>query len=1427
MPPASGKKGKKKEVDTPKEEPAVTKKVDLLNMPTVIRRNYLPRTYSGHNLLHSSNLTGVEGKIAKSIHTLIWHHPRELDEFPPLVPLEYDVEMKLLDIIMGDDPLNEATTVQDDQKKQAQLAESGLKEALWQAGKKRVTLLERHNSIIFAMQETLKKVAQEYNENFKNTLDAYLASWLAYAEYNNTTIKTIDIDLAKHSLQKYKTIKYVFEVRSAKMSDALIDLEKSLEDIENQRAKKLGSTLLNAADQLKKLNYQRHDAIDLILKEESVSINTILLNNRESIYECVYDFHKLLKVMNEKTQKRFQISDATWQKARWDFIYPVFESQVRQVYKLDIGQFYSDFNSRFRDNAQTGLNRLLAIMDRYDENNFSELYEIWIKNMDIGVTVQCHTIQDFLPKLNLIEKEIYACMAKLYGFWYAKLHEIYPESEADIIKFVNSMSKDEEIQTGKRASISLLSKAKTNRFIRGMVIEFVCCLSCTKRGFFEAQLIDIEIEVSKQLNDVSIHYDKIMETAEKTFQADLLALQNEFKESNIPKKVQKIKEHNQVLAESVHERFKKSIEIINSFMDRGENVFHLYQDILGKMFKEKTYNAADPNVKFLEHQFWQQKIHEWKQDQAAFIKQKSQNEADAKKRLHQVKVPARERAKSDGAAAAQRKDTLLDGAVAHQLPNALTLFDNYDFKDSSDMGYLANQSEDDAIVTIHVFDPEPIKKKRLELSKRIMLEANKLWEETKTKIQNKIETKTNQLVEARMQTMNNQLRKILATENAGTARIETVRNTLTDSLKNVLAIFKEFMNSTLKETNSRLASCKSTLQVQNLKREFSILVDMFQDDIKEELGSAIANFDLSKKMIGRSRAQGNHSSAWLLIKEQGDYDAATIIAVLDNWRNGMEDEMNKLHKDVANQIKQCRNDIECYEQDNIFLDFVHLNWRKIKNLMKGEAIKANYRKSNVTRSKQILQATETWTDILNMLESTRNIQREASQLAKYLCCAYALTNNADLEKPLVQLWDAWKERPHLNIYVQNQDIESVTTNPMFDGEIISRKNSTLEARGSESSRTFSRKNSKSSQSDLQRASVQISQQRDANASTVSREKQEKISFKGAGISTAKIIPKPNLPANKALFGICKVQTEQNGLNAIFKRWIDAAKKAVTEKYDIHIANNQIKKTDAIPSNMVEFVIMVDRTFIADFMQEANQFKESKIQEFHENVQRFSQGVEESILEVTNLIRINTIDRMAKIWKNGTNRFVAARQTCLDEKQKCEKELKLINTKYERIQEIERLDLLVAQISADLLQSYQALRDECSNEFQKALVDFLDRIQFLSVYASGIFDDFIDVSFKPGDPTSEWQVLEPLELTKTPFKEVVDRYSKFSIQCKKSADVHRRRFIEYRNLAVNEVTENILHHFIVLENHQQLQEETEKNYMGEWEEKSARTKRSYQ
>lgn len=110
---------------------------------TNIRRNYMSRTYSGANLLHSSGKNHTVKAVHQYSDNLMWYRPRVV-KFPPLKYLDKTIELKLIDIIMGDDPLNEGLDVEHDEKKREQLAQKNLKFALWNAGRKRVLLREKY-----------------------------------------------------------------------------------------------------------------------------------------------------------------------------------------------------------------------------------------------------------------------------------------------------------------------------------------------------------------------------------------------------------------------------------------------------------------------------------------------------------------------------------------------------------------------------------------------------------------------------------------------------------------------------------------------------------------------------------------------------------------------------------------------------------------------------------------------------------------------------------------------------------------------------------------------------------------------------------------------------------------------------------------------------------------------------------------------------------------------------------------------------------------------------------------------------------------------------------------------------------------------------------------------------------------------------------
>jgi hypothetical protein len=120
-----------------------------LVMPTEIRRNYLTRTYSGDNLLKSDKMSPARKMIYKSKQNLIWDNHNNLHTLPLKVErLDFKAEMKIFDIVFGEDPLLEGTTTLALNIKLAKQQQKNLENALSVAGKKRLIFKERYGKSI-------------------------------------------------------------------------------------------------------------------------------------------------------------------------------------------------------------------------------------------------------------------------------------------------------------------------------------------------------------------------------------------------------------------------------------------------------------------------------------------------------------------------------------------------------------------------------------------------------------------------------------------------------------------------------------------------------------------------------------------------------------------------------------------------------------------------------------------------------------------------------------------------------------------------------------------------------------------------------------------------------------------------------------------------------------------------------------------------------------------------------------------------------------------------------------------------------------------------------------------------------------------------------------------------------------------------------
>jgi hypothetical protein len=100
--------------------------IEEITIPNVLRRNYMLRTYSGEDFQKNEKETSVQKSIAKTNQELIWYKPRMLREFSALAPIDTAVELRIFDIVLGDDPMNEGIEVENDSQRRKLLANENI-----------------------------------------------------------------------------------------------------------------------------------------------------------------------------------------------------------------------------------------------------------------------------------------------------------------------------------------------------------------------------------------------------------------------------------------------------------------------------------------------------------------------------------------------------------------------------------------------------------------------------------------------------------------------------------------------------------------------------------------------------------------------------------------------------------------------------------------------------------------------------------------------------------------------------------------------------------------------------------------------------------------------------------------------------------------------------------------------------------------------------------------------------------------------------------------------------------------------------------------------------------------------------------------------------------------------------------------------------
>ncbi|KAI8895319.1 hypothetical protein BC833DRAFT_168237 [Globomyces pollinis-pini] len=373
------------------------------------------------------------------------------------------------------------------------------------------------------------------------------------------------------------------------------------------------------------------------------------------------------------------------------------------------------------------------------------------------------------------------------------------------------------------------------------------------------------------------------------------------------------------------------------------------------------------------------------------------------------------------------------------MPDIITTLDSLGFSNSQITYTIDNYSgSTQEVVDIPPISHDMIHKGKIVLCETVKKDSLMLWDSILDRLKVKIDKKLDSLSQTKLERLalyesknveldeisKNRITKLPqiqgAHENEAKFIVDTIhslRDDYTSTLKTIFKDTKDFLNFTANDTLTRLKKCRSIIEITRLRKQYSIMVEQFHLDVKEGMYKCNGSFSLGKKMLGRSKTQGNHSSAWLIIKEKGQYDPNTALTLMENWRITMEDEMGKIQKDVTNQIRFAQKEFESYLQDFELIEYVDAKLRKLRMLVKGEVIwgsklQGEFQKS-IEHYNTTLNATSTWKDILQLLNEARDIELSIAHFAKYLSYSKNSLSTANSFDSVVEEWDLWKHLPSM------------------------------------------------------------------------------------------------------------------------------------------------------------------------------------------------------------------------------------------------------------------------------------------------------------------------------------------------------------------------------------------------------------------------------
>eukprot|EP00842_Homolaphlyctis_polyrhiza_P004517 jgi/Hompol1/5066/HPOL_004134-RA len=877
------------------------------------------------------------------------------------------LELRIIDVITGDDPMQEGEqSLEDEERKR--LEEEGRKAALGLTGAQRVMLEDRYNQLKDAFSAKIREIGASINIQLQESIANFKVEWAQTSADGASIIDLITSQrLAQTSLDQFNQLQERSKKLSVTREGLLAQLDKDLALLEKQRAGKVELLLAKFSQQLKKLNYKRQSVVDP---------NLAILENRETMKQYVSTLQSINVEVDLKMTEYFATYGAKWNQARYDFVFQNFVESIRRVLDLDVQALYTRFQKQFDSVVMEQTALIQTIMDMAIEHISLSWLHDWRQKATNTFNSQALAITAFNNDLQNFESSMDNDARSVVAHWLPSLRECQVKSEDELLK-ITAGSKETFVQSSAIVS-ALQDKIKT-----------------------------IQAAYHDRITSMFKVDEPIGSSGPSTAAAGAV--------DPVPAKVsvREVEFLSKKVAEWRSEQIQQlKLQSMQADADTQAAKAKKQQTTKQKQTKPAAGAIALPATK-------------------ASDTKSGNAHGGAQANASEAGPTAQQTDTTGGAAApittSAVKPMLLDGTEyipeykATQFLAAVGFVPDLTVttKISDSVPHTESPNPDtptpdypENIVEIKSVQVEILSSLRQHLSQAIHQDTI-TWESNVTAaVMQKITQKLEQLATQRtQQQLDNQTRQTEIT-NISQARISSLQHLHTSheneatfllhllnklqsdyaaSIIKLTAQSRDFSTQMIQPMLAQLESAKSVSSIQVLRQEFENAVLHHTIALKQTLSSSTEAYDQSKSCLLKSKLPGHHLSAWLYLRDTHYIDVDHIGQEMERWRSEFDVEIEQVQTETSNKVHQMDLEFNAYLEDFRFLDLVSRCMTEFRLKLKAQAAKFKADLNTLADRIGILSESRkasqfSWEQVLSILKDCDEIRMQITVHAFYLGC---------------------------------------------------------------------------------------------------------------------------------------------------------------------------------------------------------------------------------------------------------------------------------------------------------------------------------------------------------------------------------------------------------------------------------------------------------